>query len=205
MKNDFFKPSKLYKEFQILDLIEKNKVKTQRDISREISSTVSMVNNYLNEYEIKGFIKKKYCSTKTVKYSVTKKGTERRKLLNIWYLKSSQNVYKSAKDNIIEFLRQITNKGFKKILLYGAGEVAEIILDVINSNNDLSVEVLSIIDDSLDKINKQIHSTPIISLEEMRLQDEDGILISSYIHHETIKQILLNHNYPKSKIIDFFS
>lgn len=43
--NTFFKPTPLYKEFMILDLIEKNKDITQREISLQIGAAVSMVNH----------------------------------------------------------------------------------------------------------------------------------------------------------------
>jgi predicted transcriptional regulator len=53
--NPFFKPTPLYKEFMILDLIEKNPSLTQREIGDAIGVAVSMVNAYLDEYEEKGY------------------------------------------------------------------------------------------------------------------------------------------------------
>jgi len=161
--NSFFKPTLLYKEFMILDLIEKDANITQREISKIIGVAVSMINSYIENFVGKGLIKKKKHSTKTVEYFVTKKGMERRKLLNIWYLKSSHEVYLSAKDNIIGFLNQIINKGFKKILLYGAGEVAEIMLQVMNDDNNIPLEVLAVIDDDESKQNEIIVNKPVIS------------------------------------------
>ena len=57
--NSFFKPTPLYNEFMILDLIEKDSNITQREISKAINIAVSMVNNYLNEYEEEGLIIRK--------------------------------------------------------------------------------------------------------------------------------------------------
>jgi len=188
----------------ILDLIEKNKNITQREMSIVIGSAVSMVNNFIDEYEQKGYIKRKYLSTKTVEYFVTKKGLERRKLLNIWYLSSSHSVYMSAKDNIISFLNQIIDKGFKKILLYGAGEVAEIMLQVINGDNKIPLEVLAVIDDDQLKQNEEIVNIPIINSSEISQYKHDGILISSYKHHEVIHNNLVKINYPKKQILEFF-
>ena len=85
--NIFFKPTLLYKEFMILDLIEKNSHITQREMAASIGVAVSMINGYIENFVEKGLIKKKKHSTKTVEYFITKKGMERRKLLNIWYLK----------------------------------------------------------------------------------------------------------------------
>lgn len=200
----FFKPTLLYKEYMILDMIEKNKNITQREMSKEIGVAVSMINDYLDEYEKKGLIKRKKHSTKTVEYFVSKKGMERRKLLNIWYLKSSHEVYLSAKDNIIKFINQIIQKGFKKILLYGAGEVAEIMLKVIDEDN-LPLIVLSVIDDDSNKENTTIYKSKIVSPLKIDLFQYDGILISSYKHQKSIKYNLMNATISESKIITFFA
>ena len=202
--NDFFKPTLPHKEFMILDLIEKNAHVTQREMAASIGVAVSIINGYIENFVEKGLIKKKKHSTKTVEYFVTKKGMERRKLLNIWYLKSSHEVYISAKDNIIKFLNQIINKGFKKILLYGAGEVAEIMLKVMNDDNSIPLEVLAVVDDDTYRQNEIIVTIPIICKEKIKQYDHDGILVSSYKHHEIIKKNLVDINYPIEQIIEFF-
>jgi len=202
--NSFFKPTALYKEFMILDLIEKDSHITQREIAHEIGIAVSLVNNYLDAYEKKGLIKRKYISTKTVEYFVTKKGLERRKLLNIWYLKSSHEVYLSAKDNIIMFLKQIIDKGFKKILLYGAGEVAEIMLQVMNDDGNIPLEILAVVDDDESKQGDILVYVSIISSKEISTYEHDGILVSSYKHHEVINQKLELIKYNTINVINFF-
>jgi FlaA1/EpsC-like NDP-sugar epimerase len=202
--NSFFKPTLLYKEFMILDLIEKDANITQREISKIIGVAVSMTNAYIENFVGKGLIKKKKHSTKTIEYFVTKKGMERRKLLNIWYLKSSHEVYLSAKDNIIRFLNQIINKGFKKILLYGAGEVAEIMLQVMNDDNNFPLEVLAVVDDDASKQNDTIVNKPVISSDYIKSFDHDGIFIASYTNSKEIYEKLLKMDCNKSKIIRFF-
>lgn len=202
--NSFFKPTVLYKEYMILDMIEKNPNITQREMAKVIGIAVSMINDHLDQYEKDKLIKRKKHSTKNVEYFVTKRGTERRKLLNIWYLKSSHEIYLSAKNNISVFLNQIIDKGFKKILLYGAGEVAEIILGVMNDDNNIPLEVLAVIDDNKNRQGEKLVNLPIITLDEIDKYDHDGIMISSYTHHETINNHLASIKYPQNKIIHFF-
>jgi FlaA1/EpsC-like NDP-sugar epimerase len=199
----FFKPTNLYKEYMILDLIEKNSHITQRDMASNIGISLSMVNQYLDTYESNGLIKRKKYTSKTVEYMMTKKGVERRKLLNIWYLKSSLDVYLPAKDNIITFLNNIISKGYKKILLYGAGEVAELMIRVMNDDRSMPLEVLAVIDDRKDNNEYLIH-VPIINKEHIGNYNHDGILISSYTHHEAIRNNLIELNYPKEHILEFF-
>jgi len=202
--NQFFKPTVLYKEYMILDMIEKKPNITQREISKTLGIAVSMVNDHIDQYEKDKLIKRKKHSTKTVEYFVTKKGAERRKLLNIWYLKSSHSVYLSAKNNITSFLNQIIDRGFKKILLYGAGEVAEIMLQVMNDDNQIPLEVVAVIDDNKDRIGDKLVNLPIITLDELSKYNHDGIMISSYKHHEAIHSNLIKIDYPQNKIIHFF-
>jgi DNA-binding MarR family transcriptional regulator len=202
--NSFFKPTLLYKEFMILDLIEKDANITQREISKIIGVAVSMTNAYIENFVEKGLIKKKKHSTKTVEYFITKIGVERKKVLNISYLNASLNIYKSAKENIVEFLDQIIAKGYKNILLYGAGEVAEILLQTILIDSQIPIDVLAVIDDDKSKQGKTLVSTKIISLDSINDYHFDGILISSYTNQKLIFDKLLAMNYQKENILHFF-
>lgn len=142
MNNNFFKYTPIFKEFMLLDLIEKDSNITQRALSNIIGSSVSMINTYIEENEKKGYLERVYKSNKNLEYKITKKGIERKRLLNIEYLKSSHSIYLSAKDNIIKFINQIVDKGYKKIFLYGAGEVAEILLSVLDDNKAIPIKIL---------------------------------------------------------------
>lgn len=205
MKNNtYFKPTILYKEYLILDMIEKNPNITQRAISKEIGIAVSMVNDYLEEYEKNGYVKRDHHTTKTVDYIITKSGSERKKVLNIGYLNASQRLYNSAKENIDQFLKQISEKGFHNILLYGAGEVAEILLSTIKTSHETDVNALAIIDDDPIKQGQKIVSTNIITKDDIGEFGHDGILISSYSNRYIIKSNLQNINYPIDKILEFF-
>lgn len=183
--NKFFKPTVLYKEYMILDMIEKKPKITQREMSDRIGIAVSMVNTYLDDYGKKSLIKRKKHTSKTVEYFITKKGIERKKVLNIGYLKNSQMLYDSARENIEKFLVQLENKEKNNLFLYGAGEVAEILLHSIYSSEKTRLNILGIIDDDMEKVGKFIFNTPIISLENVNQMDHDGILISSYTNKNT--------------------
>lgn len=202
--NKFFKPTILYKEFMILDLIEKNSKITQREISNTIKVSVAMVNGYLDGYEKCGYIQKKYFSQKTVEYLITKEGIERRKVLNLGYLHSSQMLYNFAKDNIEKFLVQMKEKGFCNLLLYGAGEVAEILLQTIKTSKNIDTKIVGIVDDSLNKQNTELLNVKIVSRDSIKDYVHDGILISSYTHKDKMRKKLDIINYPSDKIIEFF-
>lgn len=201
MRNDFFKSTPMYKEYKILELISLNEQITQRMISKEVGIAVSMVNNYLEKLEEEDLIKRNYITTKTIKYEITKKGTDYKKHLHINYLNATQKLYEEAKNSVEDFLFSISNKGFKRILLYGAGEVAEILLNTIKNRKNSIVEVVGIIDDDLNKVGKKIVNTLIINKDEINNYEHDGILISSYVHYDKILSRLNKMNYPNNKIL----
>lgn len=200
----FFKPTPLHKEFLLLQMIEKNPNVTQRDIASAIGVSPAMVNKYLDEYENKGLIKRSYESIKVVKYYITEEGSSRKKLLNIRYLESALDVYNDAKDDCYRFFESIISKGYKNILFYGAGEVAEIMLTVINNDKDIDLNVLAIIDDDINKQNKTLINKAIISLEEASNYNYDAILISTYNNSSKLYKKLLKLNYDENKILEFF-
>ena len=139
-----------------------------------------------------------------MEYLITKKGIERKNLLNLNFLKSSQLILDSAKANIIEFINKLKEKDYKKILFYGAGEVAEIMLHVIRKENPQLIEVAGIIDDDVNKQAGSIEGINIISLDKINEIEHDGILISSYAHREIMYKRLLDLGYSKDNILEFF-
>lgn len=204
-EHTFFKPTPLYKEYLILDLIENEKIITQRLMSDFLGVSVSMINTYLDDYEKKKYIKREYVNTKTVYYKITKKGIERKKVLNIRYLESSYNIYQGAKRNIDNFIGKIIGKGFKQILLYGGGEVAEILLQSISTDRTIPLKIVAVIDDDIARYGTFLLHTKVINNREINQYEHDGILISSYIHREAIYSNLINLGYDKNKIIQFFN
>jgi len=200
----FFKPTQLYKEYMILDLIEKNKDITQREIASHLGIAVSMINNYLEIFDKDKLIQRKKHTTKTVEYFITNKGKERRKVLNIGYLKHSQIVYNSAREGVEKFLEQLENKGIKNLFLYGAGEVAEILLNSIYSSEKTKLKILGVIDDNQSKIGRFKYETPVVPLELVNSIEHDGILISSYTNKNSIIYNLNKFNYDSNKIFNFF-
>ena len=202
--NSFFKPTVLYKEYMILDMIEKNPNITQREISKEIGIAVSMVNEYLDQCVKDKLVRKKKYSMKTVEYFITKKGIERRKMLNIGYLSASQNLYSYAKQDIEKFLVSIEEKGFRDLILYGAGEVCEILLNTLASNPSIHLNCQAIIDDDLNKVGLKMLGIDIINRDDISNFLYDGVLISSYTNKDSIREKLLAKEIKPTKILDFF-
>lgn len=203
--NLFFKSTPLHKEWLILTVLSKEKDITQRKIAKELSLSVAMVNTYLEEYQNKGYINMESLSPKNVIYSLTSRGEDRRKYLNIQYLESVLKVYNEAKEECYQIFKKIVDRGYKNILLYGAGEVAEILLSVLNSEKEKKFRIIGIIDDDKDKIGSFLLRKPIIGIDSIKDFEYDAILISSYTNNEAIyEKLKINKNVDMNCVIQFF-
>jgi len=201
----FFSPTSELKELLLLEHIEKNPDTTQKEIAEIINGAASMVNVYIDNLEEKNYLYRDYKSAKTIYYNITPEGIKRKNYLAITYLQELLELYKLAEESVDNFLVGIENKGYKNILLYGAGEVAETILGVINGRNDKTLHVTAIVDDNKDKQGKQLLGYSIISIEEIIGYVHDGIVITSYTFEDDITNRLNEIGYSADRIERFFT
>ena len=203
MDNLFFKATKMYREYYILNRIDKETAVTQRQLSDALETAVSLIHSDLTEFEKKGLIQKDHIYQTKVNYTLTKRGLERKRFLDLTYYNSSQKLYDYAKDTLKRFMHSLIQKGFYRLLLYGAGEVSQMMLTCIRENQT-ALSVVGIIDDDASK-QSESHNVSIINLKEALKLPHDGILIASYAYHEQMIKKLLALNYSNDKIIRYFS
>ena len=163
-----------------------------------------MVNVYINELENKNYLEREYISAKIVNYRITPEGIKRKNYLSISYIRELLDLYQLGKKNVERFLQDIENKGFKTILLYGAGEVAETIIGVIR-DRESTLKVQGIIDDDKNKKDKTMLGYKIITREDIKNYEHDAIIITSYTFEEDIMDKLKEIDYPRDKVMRFFS
>jgi len=204
MDNNLFKYAPVYREYKILNLIKNNPHITQRELSDKVDIAVSMINKLISQFEDEKYLVRSYITTKSVKYTITLKGIERIKLLDIAYLKSSYDIYVDAKQNIIEFISSLVTKGYHKLLLYGAGEVAKMLIFATVTDELSDFEILAIIDDDKSKIGTKIAKYNIIGLDDIDKYSYDGVLIGSYTNYSEMKSNLIKKGLKEDKIVAFF-
>ena len=196
----FFNPTSDLKELLLLQHIEEKPNTTHKEMAKIIQGAASMVNVYIDRMEEDGYLHRKYQSAKIVYYNITAEGIKRKKFLLINYLRELLDLYKLAKDNVENFLSEVERKGNKKILIYGAGEVAETILGVIRDRNKGGLKVLAVVDDDKNLQGKELLGFKIISREEIKQYEHDGIIITSYAFEDEILEKLAEIDYPIDRV-----
>ncbi|HFL3828494.1 TPA: winged helix-turn-helix transcriptional regulator [Clostridioides difficile] len=201
----FFSPTSELKELLLLQHIEKNPDTTQKEIAKVISGAPSMVNVYIDNLEEKNYMVRDYKSAKIVYYNITPEGVKRKNYLAITYFHELLKLYRLAEENIENFLIRLEDKGYRNILVYGAGEVAETILGIIKGRTDKPLKVLALIDDDEERQGKELLGYKVISREEINQYEHDGIVITSYTFEDDITNRLKEIDYPENKIERFFT
>ena len=177
----FFNPTNVYKELVLLQEIEKDPSITQKELGNVIGAAPSMVNVYIKELEEQNYLNREYISTKTVNYRITPEGIKRKNYLLIVYMRELLALYYLAKNNVEEFLSKVQQKGYKNLLLYGAGEVAETIVGVIRDSENITLNVLAVVDDDEQKYNTKILGYNIIPRQNIDKYPHDAIIITKTI------------------------
>ncbi|MFA7411835.1 MAG: winged helix-turn-helix domain-containing protein [Tissierellaceae bacterium] len=200
----FFNPTRELKEMLLLQHIEENANTTHKEMAVVIDGAPSMVNVYMDRMEEEGYLIRDYQSSKVVYYNITTEGIKRKNFLSITYINELLELYRIAENNVVDFLIRLENKGYRNILVYGAGEVAETILGIIRGREDKLLQVEALIDDEEERQGKNLLGYDIISRNEIDKYKHDGIIIASYAYEDEIKEKLEEIGYPMDKVELFF-
>ena len=201
----FFSPTSELKELLLLQHIEKSPDTTQKEIARVIDGAASMVNVYIDNLEENGYLIREYQSAKIVYYNITPEGIKRKNYLSITYFHELLELYQLAEKNMEKFLLRLEDKGYRNVLVYGAGEVAETILGIIKGRTDKPLKILALVDDDKDRQGKKLLGYKIISREEINQYNHDVIVITSYTFEDDITNRLKEIGYPEDRIEKFFT
>jgi FlaA1/EpsC-like NDP-sugar epimerase len=177
---DFLSPSPQFKELTILSLIQKHPNISQRQMSKEASIVPSMVNKYINNLKVAGYIEVIGENNKHTQYLLTENGLKRLKILTLSFISEISVLYSQAQEIFSNVSVVLDKNRIKKVLLYGAGEVGEIFLNV------LDVKILGFLDDDPKKQGKYFNGYKVYKPKEAQSMDYDCIIVASFKNSESI-------------------
>jgi DNA-binding MarR family transcriptional regulator len=127
----------------VLSAVERNSRMTQRHLARELNIALGLTNAYLKRCAKKGFIKIRQIPLNRYAYYLTPRGFAEKSRLTAEYLTVSLDFFRRARHDCTALMRACQGRGWQRIALYGAGELAEI---AILSAQDAESEILCVID-----------------------------------------------------------
>jgi DNA-binding MarR family transcriptional regulator len=111
----------------VLNAIEENSSVTQRNVANDLGVALGLVNSYLKRSIKKGFVKIRHAPANRYTYYLTPAGFSEKSRLTAEYLSGSFHFFRNARQECTQILEQCEKRGYQKIVLAGASDLAEIV------------------------------------------------------------------------------
>ncbi len=111
---------------ELLEAIGQNPQVTQADLAAQLGVAVGTVNWYLKRLITRGFVKIRRLQRKRLLYLITPRGITEKSRLAVLYMRASLQVYHEARAQAVQLLEQTRQAGFRKVVVEGDGDLAEI-------------------------------------------------------------------------------
>ncbi len=111
---------------ELLDAVGKQSNVSQRHLASDMGIALGLANSYLKRCIRKGFIKISEAPANRYLYYLTPKGFTEKSRLTAKYLSSSFAFYRKAGDSCMDVFQKCEAQGWRRILLYGMSDLAEI-------------------------------------------------------------------------------
>ena len=152
----------------VIEAIDSKKSIKQRSISKDLDMALGLVNSYLKRCVKKGFIKIQQAPKNRYLYYLTPKGFSEKAKLTAEFLTSSFTFFRKSRDQIEEILDHCNKKNWKRILLFGNSELAEI-TSLYSKNYE--VQIIQVYNTSNLRDSKQDDFPPVSDLDAIILTD----------------------------------
>jgi len=180
---------------KILEEIEKDKAPSQRYLAGKLNISLGLVNSFIKRLAQKGLFKIKNIPKNRVKYILTPKGAAEKTRLTYKYIQYSFQFYKSAREKLRILFYDLTKTGNKKIVFYGAGDLAEI---AFISLQEVPIELVAVVDDN--KAGEIFMDFVITDSDYLSTIYFDKIIITSIDDTENILNNILKKGISRSNV-----
>ena len=127
----------------LLTSIERNSAITQRKLAGDLGIALGLANSYLRRCVRKGLIKIGQVPLNRYAYYLTPQGFAEKSRLTAEYLTISFNFFRRARSDCAELLQECAARGWTRVALCGAGDLAEV---AVLSAGESEVDVVCVID-----------------------------------------------------------
>ena len=127
----------------LLTSIERDSAITQRKLAGDLGIALGLANSYLRRCVRKGLVKMSQVPLNRYAYYLTPQGFAEKSRLTAEYLAASFNFFRRARGDCAVLLHHCSARGWRRVALYGAGDLAEI---AVLSAGESGIEVACVID-----------------------------------------------------------
>lgn len=196
----YYRPSKAARYLAILDTLAQDNMVSQNELGRRANLSGAMVNQYLKEMANHDLIEFERVNGKSFRYLLTDEGEARRQTMFSNFSSETVQIYTALKATIASKLKALKARGIMKLVLFGASETCEIVLQALRAADGF--EVMAVVDNDPTKAGKTIGGhiiSPSVVLGSLRPQ---AVVITSFgCQEEIFKQLRALYEQQNVEII----
>ena len=132
----------------LLNAVDESSSVTQRAVAKELGIALGLVNTYLKRSVKKGLIKVRQVPANRYAYYLTPKGFSEKARLTGEYLSQGFQLFRVSRFQLSQIIGDCEEKGFKKVVLSGLSDIAEI---AILCAQDFGIEIVAIYEEASEK------------------------------------------------------
>jgi DNA-binding MarR family transcriptional regulator len=190
---------------QILQAIASGGPVTQRSLSGNLGVALGLTNLLIRRLAGKGYIKISGMGTRHVRYLMTPAGWEALGRATRLSLENTVHLYTQTREQIRASLAEVSSRcevraaGEKRVVFYGAGDVAEIAY-VSLQRTDLTL--VGVVDDRRTGrfFDLTIHGPDCLSAEAVNGEPYEHVVVTSVRHAEAIQARIEQRGVPPSRV-----
>lgn len=142
----------------LLNSVDRDSTTTQRKLAGDLGIAVGLANAYVRRCVRKGFLKMNQVPMNRYVYYLTPQGFAEKSRLTAEYLGASLSFFRRARSDCSILLQEAAARGWLRIALYGAGELAEI---AVLSAGETTIKVLCVIDS--EQVGRRCAGVPVVA------------------------------------------
>lgn len=185
-----------YTSLLLLDELSRNGEVTQRDLSKRLGIALGLVNSYIKNLALKGYITIADIPPKRYAYLITPKGFIEKSRLAFQHLHNFNNLYRIARQDFQMLFHSLNRYNVKKLVFCGADELAEIAYITLQ---EYELELVAVVD--TEKKNKNFFNHSIRPLEDLKSLDFDRVLITSFLRGKELRTMLIDIGITDERIL----
>lgn len=181
----------------VMDAISESDRASQRELARVTGLNLKKVNHCLHKLVEKGYVKFQRVRSNPDKrsylYILTPTGLRAKSQLTYRFLKLTLSFYNEMESKLRVCLSKMEDSGVRRLALYGATDVARILLDMLANS---PIELVAVVDEAL--AGSDFHGIGV--LRELDAAAADGIVITSLEGIDKTIDGLLTKGFPEEVI-----
>lgn len=180
----YLEPSPRMRELQLMELLADRPESSQSLLGERVGLTPARVNAYIRAFAERGYLVTEQ-RARGMAYRLTAEGRRCMAFHQVSYRAELVRLTRSARVRFREFFRELRDQGVARVVLYGAGETGEVVLDALAGCEWVSVA--AVVDDDPARQGGELHGVRISSPGLLNQVEADAVVVTAITALEQIR------------------